>query len=395
MSLRYRMICLILTWPLLSLVGWSSIGLAGQPPEPYGRTKPDASAWRIEIADDNGGVYPSLALDSAGLPHVSYGGNQAGTYIYGLKYAYNDGSAWQIEMVDEDMIPGWQTSLALDTLGHPHIAYHEAHEALRYAHNDGSIWEIEIVDSGSDVGEDASLELDSGGMPRIAYSDMTSKSIRYARLVGTEWQTETVTTMPGAYNITLDLALDSAAHPHLCFYDDDPADVTTLRYAYYDGADWQFETVDSDVSYNGQECSIALDSENHPHISYRDLGLWYAHRSTSWQVMLVDDDFFAGDTSSLALDRLDRPCIAFSDWDTEPPSYDQQLQYACLGSIWQIETVDVASETSRYADESLVLNADDQPHIAYWDLNPDDLKYAAVPPICCRIYLPLVVNNVP
>jgi len=245
------------------------------------------------------------------------------------------------------------------------------------------------VDSGSEVGEGASLEMDSGGVPHIAYTDMTGKAIRYAHLVGTEWQTETVTTMPGAYNINLDLALDSADRPHLCFYDDDPADVTTLRYAYYNGTDWQLETVDGDVFYNGQECSIAMDSQDHPHISYRDIGLFYAHKTTSWQVVVVDDDFFAGDTSSLALDHLDRPRIAYSDWDV-----DQQLQYAHLDSGWQIETVDVAGE-SRYADESLALNADDQPHIAYWDLDPDDLKYAAVPPTCCRIYLPVVVKNEP
>ena len=112
-------------------------------------------------------------------------------------------------------------------------------------------------------------------------------------------------------------------------------------------------------------------------------------------MVVVDDDFFAGDTSSLVLDHLDRPRIAFSDWDTEPPLYDEQLQYAHLDSGWQIETVDVAGETSRYADESLVLDADDQPHIAYWDLGPDDLKYAAAPRICCRIYLPIVVKNAP
>jgi len=389
------MIRLTLTLLLLSLATWPSVGLASQLPEQHDRIKTNAIAWRIEIADDDGGVYPSLALDSAGLPHVSYGGNRAGTYIYGLKYAYHNGSAWQIEMVDEEISPGWETSIALDVLDHPHIAYHDAHEALRYAYNDGSTWDIQIVDSGSDVGEDASLELDSGGVPHIAYTDLTSKAIRYAQLVGTEWQTETVTTMPGAYNITLDLALDSADHPRLCFYDDDPAGDTRFKYAYHDGTVWQFETIDGDVFYNGQECSIALDSQDHPHLSYRDSGLWYAHKPTSWQVTLVDDDFFAGDTSSLVLDHLDRPRIAFSDWDTEPPSYEEQLQYARLDSGWQIETVDVAGETSRYADESLALDADDQPHIAYWDLGPDDLKYAAAPRICCRIYLPIVVKNAP
>lgn len=382
---------------LLALLAASlpSAGLAGQPPEQHDRTSPDAIAWQIEIADDDGGVYPSLALDGAGLPHVSYCGNRIGTFIYGLKYAYYDGSAWQIEMVDEDVSPGWETSLALDALGHPHIAYHEAHEALRYAYYDGSTWDIQIVDSGGDVGENASLELDSAGMPHIAYTDRTSDTLRYAHLVGTEWQTETVVTTPDANTIDLDLALDSADHPHLCFYHDDPVNDTALRYTYYDGTDWQFETVDGDVFYNGQECSIALDSQDHPHISFRDIGLWYAHKTTYWQVTLVDDDFFAGDSNSLALDHLDRPRIAFTDWDTDLPVDEDQLQYAYLGSGWQIETVDVASETSRYEDASLTFDADDQPHIAYWDLGPDDLKYATVRPICCRVYLPGVFKNAP
>lgn len=392
MSKGNRRHILVITGLIVALWGagaaaWQA--LASEPNTQGWSAAPRAATWQTEIADLDGGVEPSLALDSSGHPHVSYAGNQAGTFIYGLKYAVHDGTAWQIEMVDEDVAPGWETSLALDALGRPHIAYHEAHEALRYAHHDGSSWTIDIVDSGGDVGEDASLALDSAGQPRIAYSDITSMTIRYASLVGTEWQTETVTSMPDAMRINLDLALDSLDRPRLCYYRDTGSGAS-LEYAYFDGSAWQYETIDDGIFYNGQDCSLALDSQDRPHISYRDLGLLYAHdNGTAWQIMTVDDDFFAGDDSSLALDSHDRPHIAYTDWDT-----DELLQYASAAIGWQMETVDVAAETSRYEGVSLQLGADDQPRVAYRDLTPDDLKYAVRGelPVACRITLPLVVK---
>jgi hypothetical protein len=62
------------------------------------------------------------------------------------------------------------------------------------------------------------------------------------------------------------IEVDSAGNPHISYYQ---ATAQNLKYAFYDGADWQLRTIDSagDV---GQYTSLALDSGGYPHITYYD-----------------------------------------------------------------------------------------------------------------------------
>ena len=345
-----------------------------------------AAGWQIEIADVDGGVEPSLALDGEGRPHVAYGGNLAGTYEYGLKYAWHDGSTWQIEMVDDSVSPGWHNSLALDSLDNPHIAYHDPGEALKYAHYYSGSWHIQAVQSGADLGEKASLALDSSGMPHIAYWDYTNHRIRYARRVGADWQIETVVTFVATgYDTSLSFALDASDQPHISYYD---YDLYRLRYARKVGSAWQSETVDPE-DYRGQGCSLVVDAQGYPRISYAGDGLMYArYDGATWRITQVDAGWSAGSRSSLALDGAGRPHIAYNIWAYP----EHELRYARFdGFDWQIEILDTAAETSRYDAMSLALDGDNQPHIAYGDLQPDDLKYTMkeLPPMR-RLYVPLV-----
>ncbi len=65
------------------------------------------------------GKYTSLALDSAGYPHISYYDETNGN----LKYARRDAAGWRIETVASDGDVGQYSSLALDATGNPHISY--------------------------------------------------------------------------------------------------------------------------------------------------------------------------------------------------------------------------------------------------------------------------------
>ncbi len=82
------------------------------------------------------------------------------------------------------------------------------------------------------------------------------------------------------------LALDAAGYPHIAYGDDQ------LFYAWYDGAMWHYETVDTSPDV-GEHAALRLDSQGRAHISYYDRYngyLRYAFRAGphDWQVQVVD-----------------------------------------------------------------------------------------------------------
>jgi len=215
------------------------------------------------------------------------------------------------------------------------------------------IWHIETVDSTGNVGYDTSLALDASDNPHISYFDITHRDLKYTHFDGTclgqaqGWQIETVDSS-GEVGWYTSLALDANDHPHISYYDWTNED---LKYAHFDGTSWLTETVDSAGSVGGST-SLALDASDHPHISYFDydnFDLKYAHL----------------DSSGLG-----------------------QAQG------WQIETVDGRAclvNVGLYT--SLALDASGRPHISYHDLDNGALKYAWGEEASYHIYLPLVLRN--
>jgi len=72
----------------------------------------------------------SLTLETSGKAHIAYGKNH-------LYYAWNDGSAWHSETVDDSPAVGNDTSLVLDNDIYPHISYFDDWNGdLKYAHHE-------------------------------------------------------------------------------------------------------------------------------------------------------------------------------------------------------------------------------------------------------------------
>ena len=136
------------------------------------------------LTTGTGYLYPSLAIDSAGRPHVAYSDPAAGD----LKYAYWTGSEWKIESIDVQGDTGWGPSLALDAQDRPHIAYLDRsagganNAALRYAYFKGDGWELRtVVPSGAvavSTGAWTALALDARGRIHLAYAGANGQ-VRY------------------------------------------------------------------------------------------------------------------------------------------------------------------------------------------------------------------------
>jgi hypothetical protein len=225
------------------------------------------------------------------------------------------------------------------------------------------LWLTETVDSAGDVGNYSSLALDGSGNPHIAYNDTTNGAVKYAYFDGEDWQIGVV----DAAGANPSLVLDTAGRPHISYYDGVNAD---LKYAYPSGTVWISETVDSagDV---GNYPSLALDSNGNPHIAYNDettgtWGLKYAHfDGLGWMFETVHSGVLFPHPS-LALDTADRPHISY--WDATEPG---MLMYAYFdGTDWQIQVVDDWVD----AYSSLVLDAYARPYISY--VRYPELRYA-------------------
>ncbi|MGQ9706589.1 MAG: hypothetical protein ACUVWP_06255 [bacterium] len=128
--------------------------------------------WNIEVVDNTEcvGDYSSIELDSNDHPHISY--SEYGRNNDHLRYAYFDGSKWNIYVVDSY---SGSSSISLDSNNLPHVSYlcySESEMGLKYAYFDGTKWNIEIVDNSIRSNQfGISIALDSKERPHISYCD--------------------------------------------------------------------------------------------------------------------------------------------------------------------------------------------------------------------------------
>ncbi|MCD4733012.1 BNR repeat-containing protein [bacterium] len=280
-----------------------------------------AGAWVIETVDSGSGYRGchSLVLDSLDHPNISYFG------VTGLKFARWDGSDWQIETVDSSIDSVLDTSLALDSLGNPHIAYRafttsDDTHSFKYARWDGTTWQIETL-STADHEYFTSLTLDSTDRPHIAYlAGSGSYQLMYATRNDTGWIFEAIDSAghPADSYSKPSLAIDSIDNPHISYFDHvgDPQDPGYIKYAYRDGSTWHTEAV-FDTIYSAKTC-IALNTSNNPSI----IATHFAGESTYHHMIeghwyYEYPGFSTFHSPSLALDSLNSPHVTYKDYDGE------------------------------------------------------------------------------
>ena len=121
--------------------------------------------------DHSTGLGHSLVIDSSGVPSIAFYAQNR------LNYARRtDTDTWEISIVDPGVIcaAGQFPSLALDAAGNPHISYHcradTSHGSVRYAHWDGAAWQIEHASPYYLDNEWTALVLDEADVPHILYT---------------------------------------------------------------------------------------------------------------------------------------------------------------------------------------------------------------------------------
>ena len=215
------------------------------------------SIWDVQTFDPKMRHHSvsSLALDSNNYPHISFA-NFSVFEGRDLMYTFWNGSNWNIQKLEDNVFFAYyDSSLTLDSDDHPHISY-GSHYGLKYTMWNGSEWLSVIVDSKDWNGFGSSLALDSAGNPHISYirSDSTfplnpypAWDLKYAFWNGSKWNIEFIDKNVGSFP---SLALDSNDYPHISYFDGTELSPRDLKYAFWNGSAWNIETVaDFDDSF--------------------------------------------------------------------------------------------------------------------------------------------------
>jgi len=159
----------------------------------------DSSTWSEELVDSSDTImYPSIAVDSSGTPHIAYHARYSGDGNDGaLMFSSRIGDgAWSAspDMIDDNLRSGLYASLAFDQQDNILIAYHRKASSATYldsylkvaVKNSGDTsWTLKTIDTGDDsddeqAGTYAELAVDSTGKAHIVYRYESGGKLKYA-----------------------------------------------------------------------------------------------------------------------------------------------------------------------------------------------------------------------
>ncbi len=316
----------------------------------------------------------AIALDSAGNPHIAYGGSQ-------LYHAYRDAGGWHVETVDPTPGAGSRASIAIDTGENAHTVWddwvdeYKDHGAgmpwiqcgywTRYTTNAGGAWRTETLPVCL-MGMPR-MAVDAGGaLHLVGWKSVWPKEVVYATNAGGTWSEETLN-----IGTPQDIAVDANGKLHVIY-----SDWPNLMYATNAGGSWTTETIGG-VWNGGRYVALAVTPDGGVHVAYSDggsvdnHGINYATRSPdgTWVVDQVVDTGVGDGIEGVAIgvDGSGTVFIAYNDTTAGT------LRRARGGpGAWTVETVTAAGDPP-----SLAVAPSGGSHLAYYDPATKSVAYAA------------------
>ena len=292
---------------------------------------------------------------------------------------------WVESTLDYTDEAGRYNSIVMDSNGHLHVAHiNGGNYQIRHSIHDGTSWNsVKINDCGSTYCWDVHMVIDDNDDLHLAYTTYTSwsETLVYMHYDGITWTSEVVSS--NAKFGPIGIAVDSNNHPHISYAVKGEYCGDGLRIASYDGSSWAYDVVEAGDN-RGCESAILIDDNDNIYIAYQNRDnsklLIATDKSGSWDSYIVDSgtspsDLYPGYMTSMVMDEQGQFHIAHFD------DKDDDLRYStgAPNSQWTTTIVEQSGHTGR--DPSIALDSSGNPHIVYNSWSGFDLKYAVYNPV--------------
>src|SRR6266852_919703 len=231
-------------------------------------------------------------------------------------------------------------------------------------------WTIEDLDDKNP--QQTSIVADKDGNVHLAYYLPEGfGELRYAfRSAGdSRWFKMTLDEHLGVFSTGI--GLDSNDNPSICYT---PRE---MKYIHWNGQKWSSQQVDPNSGLIAYHCSIQFAQHDVPHITWYLESVFVLRHAAledgTWKVRSVEVGMESGKWNSLVLDKNNLPHVAYSSFAKD------ELKYAHFdGRDWARTVIDTSEGNpqpgARGMGASLVLDPEGNPRISYYDVN--SLKYA-------------------
>ncbi|MCH1443176.1 MAG: IPT/TIG domain-containing protein, partial [Candidatus Poseidoniaceae archaeon] len=289
---------------------------------------------------------------------------------------------WTKTTADYGNEAGHENAIAVDSNGHIHII-HASGDGYAFTHSvyDGSSWTpTAIKNCEGSYCWDTHMVIDDNDELHAAYSTNTGLVV-YMHYDGSTWSSTEVST--SAKVGPVGIALDSNNHPHISFVASGQYCGNGLRLASFDGAGWTTNTIESG-SNKGCNSAIVIDDNDRAYIAYQDRSqskLKFAtNKSGSWIPYAPDTGgyniAYPGYYTSIAMD--DQGQFHIAHYDDLDANKDLRYSTGVPNGAWTTTVVDSSGNTGR--NPSISIDAAGDPHIVYRSWNGWKLKYATLNP---------------
>jgi hypothetical protein len=332
----------------------------------------EGAPWFTQTVDSVGNVgrYSSIAyVPGSSGPHISYydltNGNLKYATLIGFGGNCGNASRYRCETVDSSQHDvGLYTSIAVGSNGVPYISYYDATSGnLKYAKKVAGTWVIVTLDSVGDVGLYSSIALDSNNRPEISYFDRTNGDLRYAKQNSDGTWSKYVIDSVGTVGLHTSLKVDSSDYAHISYYDE-----TNFRVKYAKQVPLvptPISTTFSDASVDSQSTAISISSEESSAIVPPPPAIFW-----KFEVVARATSSTAFAQTSLALDSNNNPHISFFQAQNTSMIYAKKLG----ASNWSFLSL-TAPAGSRLYYNSLALNSLGV-HVSFYDTVSSSLRLA-------------------